>query len=523
VLDDGRTVLRRLSRGELTNTLRDLLGTSLALRDVLPADDIFNGFDRVGEALVVSPLWFEILEQAVSTAVDELVSRPAGDPVRARILTCEPTAATLSSCATAILTPFMKRAYRRPVTADEVLDRVTLASDVAASSGDAMSGLEAALTSVLLSPHLVFLMPGESADPASPGAQPLEDHALASRLSYFLWSTMPDDALTADADQAALTAPGGGGLEAQVARMLGAPRAQGFVDDFAGQWLYAQYVGSVVADPPQFGAAVDATLLDAMGRETRLFFGSLLTEDQPLGQLLTADYTFVNDRLASHYGLPTLPSPLPSLPASASSAGFARVSLAGTPRLGFLTEGTFLAVTSFPTRTSPSRRASFVLDNILCQPPPPPPPSVPALPSPQPPLDATYRQILEAATSPPDCAICHVSLNPLGFAFGAFDAIGAYQPIERGTPVDLSVKLPDGTQVNGAAELARHLAADPAFTHCAAQLLLTYAVGRGFDSPEAKAYAGALSDPLYRTGTWPQLLRTVVKSEAFRTNRGELP
>jgi hypothetical protein len=197
-----------------------------------------------------------------------------------------------------------------------------------------MSGIEAALTSVLLSPHFLFLMPGEGGDPASPAAQPLEDHALASRLSYFLWSTMPDDALTADADRAALTAPGGGGLEAQVARMMVDPKVQALVDDLAGQWFYGQYLSSVAPDPELFGTAFDAALLDAMGCETRLFFGSLLSENQPLGQLLTADYSFVNDRLATHYGLPLpLPLPLPSSSALPLPSGFTRVSLAGTPRL----------------------------------------------------------------------------------------------------------------------------------------------------------------------------------------------
>jgi hypothetical protein len=166
---------------------------------------------------------------------------------------------------------------------------------------------------------------------------------------------------------------------------------QALVDDLAGQWLYTQYLVSVAPDPELFGTVFDGALLDAMGRETRLFFGSLLSENQPLGQLLTADYTFVNDRLATHYGLP-LPSALPA--ASSSPSGFTRVSLAGTPRLGFLTEATFLSITSFPSRTSLPKRAAFVLDRILCEAPAAPPPGVAILPTPQPAPDATDRQMI---------------------------------------------------------------------------------------------------------------------------------
>jgi len=511
-LDPGRSILRRLSRREYTNTVRDLLGTSLSPGDTFPADAIYDQFDRVGEYLSFSPLLFEVAEEATTTLVDELLTRPPGDPVRALILTCEPTMATLQGCATEILAPFMKRAYRRPVSSAEVDDRVALASEIATSTGDVMRGLHAALSSVLLSPHFLFLMQG--GDPESPAPRPLEDHELATRLSYFLWSTMPDDNLTAAADNLTLTGPTGAGtLDAQIARMMADPRSRALTDDFAAEWLSLDDVQDLSPDPQFFGTGFDADLRAAIGTESRLFFTSLIDENRPLDQLLLADYTFANDRLGKHYSLPEIPP----------TRAFARVSLAGTPRLGFLTQASFLSVTSLPTRTSPPRRASYILDNITCQPPPPPPPDVPVLPDPLGP-GATVRQQLESFTSGPYCFSCHQTLNPIGLALDAFDAIGAYRAADDlGLPIDTAVTLPDGTVARGAQDLARWLAKNPQFTRCAAQHVLTYAVGRGFHSPEAQAYVNGLADPMFGAGTWPGLLKAVATSQAFLTNRGQAP
>ncbi len=509
-LDLGRSTLRRLSSREYNNTVRDLLGTSLSPGGTFPSDEIYLDFDRVGVYLVFSGFLFEMLEQAANRLVDELFGRAPGDPVRARILTCEPTAATLASCATEILTPFMKRAYRRPVSAAEVQDRVSLAVEIAAPSGDAMDGLSAALTSVLLSPHFLFLM--ESLDPTSTQAQPLEDHEVASRLSYFLWSTMPDDELMAAADNRGLTSPGQAGLDVQIARMMADPKSRALVDDFAGQWLGLEGLASVSPDAAIFGAAFDESLRDAMGMESRLFFASLINESQPLDRLLTADYTFVNDRLAKHYGLSNAPA----------TSGFTRVSLAGTPRRGFLTDATFLSVTSLPDRTGPPRRGAYVLERILCQPPPPPPPGVAVL---NPPLGVglTARQQIEMATASGTCSECHKLLNPLGFALDGFDAIGAYRTEREGLPIDVSVTLPDGTVAKGAQDLADWLGKNPQSTRCMVEHALTYAVGRPFDTAEGGVYVSGLADPMRGTGTWPALFKAVARSEAFLTNRGEGP
>lgn len=507
VLDPGRVVLRRLNRAEYDNTMRDLLGSTANLARTTPfaADDVDEGFDTVGETLVMSLLLTEQMDQAASALVTELLARPAGDLWRTKILTCEPNAQTFDACVSQILTSFMSQAYRRPVTAEEVDSRVTLAKTALESSGDPLIGLGAALKSVLLSPHFLYRV--ELGAPNSPLATPLSDYELASRLSYFLWASMPDEALFAAAEAGELSAAGPG-LSAQVDRMLADPKSQGLIESFAGQWLSTREAASFVADESVFPDYDDELRL-SLAQETNLFFQALINEAQPLSALLLADFSFVNDRLARHYGLPS----------PAGNDSFERVSLSGTSRLGVLTHASLLSTTSYAHRTSPVKRAEWILERLLCESPPPPPPLIPALKEELPP-GLTLRQEFEAHRADPSCAGCHKIMDPIGFSLENFDAVGAYRTVDNGGAVDASGQLADGTPLAGHEDLAHAIANDADYAICVAKHLLTFAVGRSFSAKEAKAYAAGVGVPM-KDASWPEFITAVVQSEAFRTRRGD--
>lgn len=505
-LDEGRVVLRRLNRTEYDNTVRDLLGTATTpARTGFAADDVEDGFDTIGQSLVVSRLLTEQLDKAAGTLVDELFARPATDAARARVISCELSAANAATCLPQILTAFMGRAYRRPVSAEEVQSRVALSAAVQQAGGDLTRGLHAALKSILLSPHFLFRV--ELGDPVSTAATPLTDYELASRLSYFLWATMPDDALLASAEAKKLS-PTGPELDQEVDRLLADPKAQGFFESFAGQWLATRDAVRFVADAEKFPDYDDA-LRESLPQETNLFFKSLIEEKQPLSALVLAKYSFVNERLARHYGLPPGPG------------GFTRVSLEGAPRIGVLSQASFLAVSSYPARTSPVRRANWVLDELLCDPPPAAPAAIPALTETLPP-GATLRQTFEQHRANPACAACHKIMDPIGFALESFDAAGSFRTTDNGGLVDTTGQLADGTPLSGVEDLARAIAADADYAICVAKQVLTYAVGRSFNSTSGKAYAAGVGVPM-KDGTWPAFIKGVVHSEAFRTRRGEAP
>lgn len=503
-LDGGRVVLRRLNRAEYDNTMRDLLGSMSNPARTTPfaADDVADGFDTLGQNLVMSLFLAEQMDGAANILVDELFARPAGDAWRARVLPCEPTVENFSVCATQVLTAFMNNAFRRPVAPDEVQARVTLGSSVLQSSGNARSGLGAALKSVLMSPHFVYRV--ELGDPNSPEATPLSDYELATRLSYFLWASMPDAALFEAAGAKKLTSSPDG-LSAQVQRLLADPKSQGFIEGFAGQWLATRASGQFVASKEQFPDYDDALRL-SLPQETNLFFQALIAEKQPLTSLVLADFSFVNDRLARHYGVPV------------TQSGFARTSLAGTPRMGVLSHASVLAFTSYAHRTSPVRRADWVLENLLCDPPP-----VPAM---VPPFDdtpkqgTTLRQQFEEHRANPACAACHKIMDPIGFALEGYDAVGAYRTQENGVAVDTTGQLADGTPLADARDLAEAIAKDADYAICVAKQALTYAVGRSFSEAEARNYAGGLG-VMMKDATWPAFIEAVVQSEAFRTRRGQ--
>lgn len=369
------------------------------------------------------------------------------------------------------LRPIASRAFRRPLNDSEV-QRLAQVVELAKASGDNFeTGMQLGLQAVLASPHFLFKV--ESSPPADAGpdaTRKLNDYELATRLSYFLWSTMPDDELFGLAHQGKLQQPQV--LEQQAQRMLKDPRSQALVENFAGQWLTLRNLDSVQPNSRQF-RKWNGNLREAMKKETELFIGAVMREDMSLLRLLDADFTFVNGPLAELYGIKDV-----------SGDDFRRVSLQGTERGGLLTQASILTVTSNPTRTSPVKRGKWILETLLNEPPPPPPPGVPELKEERPnELTGTLREKMKQHRADPVCSSCHVVMDSLGFALENFDAIGNYRDKEGKFPIDTSGELPSGEKIAGSADLRRLLITSKRkeFIACATEKMLTYALGRGVE------------------------------------------
>jgi hypothetical protein len=499
-------VLRRLNRVEYNNTVRDLLGTSLRPADKLPADETADNFDTIGGVLGLSLQHLEVLEAGATQLIDELYALPQGDTRRSAVLTCELQAGSEATCARQILSGFARRAFRRPVAETELAARLKLAEDLRAAGNTYQEGLRAALRSILLSPHFLYMV--EKARPGSAGlVVPLNDHELATRLSYFFWSTMPDAALSAAADAGDL-AGDTTKLAAETQRLLTETKALALTENFVGQWLTLRRLALDEPDKRTF-PNFDASLKDAAAAETQLFFGELISQNYPIETLLVGDFTFVNGALGQHYGIP------------ASGIEFERVSLSTTPRVGILTQTSFLIANSHPAFTSPTKRGAWVLEQLLCAAPPPPPADVNTeLTTPEP--GESVRDNLAAHRADPTCAGCHALMDPLGLGLENFDAIGAYRDTEAGKPIDATGEL-QGTSFSGARELAAVLSRDPRLVGCFTKQLLTYAVGRSFHDIEGDSIATALIQDERAAGRAGvrDLIKAAALSEAFRTRRGE--
>lgn len=445
---EGHVMSRRLTRDEYERTIRDLVGLRLDLARDLPADGAGGeGFDATGDTLFTSPLAVEkylAAAEKVAQAVlpdDETALDDEARVARARLLVAEPSESVPPRVAArAVLERFMGRAFRRPVTPEEVGKYLALFDRRAGRGESFAAGLRLAVSGVLVSPHFLFLVEPE---PEAAGTQPLGAYPLASRLSYFLWSSMPDDALLTLAGTGALRHEAV--LAAQVRRMLADPRADSLGERFALQWLELDKLGTEVRPDPVRFPEFDEALAASMRAEVAAFFNHLVRENQPLTRLLEADYTFVDARLAAHYGLP-----------AEAGDGLRRVSLAGTARGGLLGMAAVHTLTSFPLRTSPVLRGRWILDTLLGDKVPPPPPDVPPLE-----VDengataASLREQLEVHRRNPDCSGCHNKMDPLGFGLEPFDVLGRF----RTEGVDASGTLPGGESFDGPAGLKQVLLA----------------------------------------------------------------
>ena len=436
---------------------------------------------------------------------------PGNTPSRERIFTCRPAdEATARVCATEILSTLARRAYRRQPTEQDIATLLGFYDRGSASDGfDA--GIQSALRVILTSPKFLFRDEPDPAGVAPGSLYALDDSALASRLAFFLWCAPPDDELLELAAQDRLSDERV--FEQQVDRMLADPRASALVENFAGQWLYLRNLQSVTPDIEEF-PNFDDNLRQAMRRETELLFEHVMREDLSVNELLTADYTFVNERLAEHYGIP-----------SVYGSHFRQVPVAEEARRGLLGHASILTVTSYPNRTSPVLRGKWVLENVLGTPAPPPLPDVPALEENESGKVArTLRERLAEHRANPVCATCHDVMDPIGLGLENFDAVGKWRTKEPGGEIDAHGQLADGRQIDGAAQLREALTADPEqFARVFTDKLLTYALGRGleaYDMPTVRRIVREAEDDDYR---FSALVKGIVNSAPFRMRRAQDP
>ncbi|UQA56077.1 DUF1592 domain-containing protein [Polyangium aurulentum] len=423
--------------------------------------------------------------------------------IRDKIVTCDP--ASGEACLRKILADFGQRAWRRPLTEAEVTDLLGLIDKVKAEGDSVDKGIEVALRALLLSPHFIF-RPEVEVGSGSAAPHALNGYEIASRLSYFLWSSMPDDELFTAAANGSLNDPAG--IRAQVDRMLDDPKAQSLIENFAGQWLHTRALDSHQPDYVLF-PEFDEKLRVAMRIESELFFKEFLTTDLPMNDMLTADFTFVNDRLAEYYGV--------ALPGTGDE--FVRVQLDAPDRRGLFTQSGILTVTSYPRRTSPVKRGKWALTQILCDSPPPPPPGVEGLKDIDP--TASLRERLEMHRKNEPCKSCHATMDQIGFGMEQFDAIGQPRTEDQGFPIDATGTLPTGESFNGAVEMGQVLHDDTRFGRCVTTHLLTYALGRGM-SPSDDPYLDQISAEFQGGGyKLKELIAIIATSEPFRTRRGE--
>ncbi len=438
------------------------------------------------------------------------VTGPGTTPSRDRIFLCRPTdTADQLACAKRILSALTRRAYRRPVIETDMASLLPFYETGYATRGFD-GGIQAALERILIDPEFLFRIERDRASGTAGGAYAVSDLELASRLSFFVWSSLPDDELLDIATRGRLSDVEV--LEQQVRRMLGDDRSRSLVDNFASQWLSLRRVAGITPDPKLF-PDFDENLREAFRQETELFMESQLAEDASVVELLDADYTFLNERLARHYGM-----------SGVVGNRFRRVRFEDDRRGGLLGHGSILAVTSYGNRTSPVLRAKWVLETVLGTPPPPPPPDIPPLPGPGPADEPrTVRERLAQHRQSSVCAACHAPMDPLGFALENFDAIGRWRTTDETVPIDASATLADGTtRFDGPAELRDVLRARaPQFVETVTEKLLTDARGRGleqYDRPVVRGIARAAAANDYR---WSSLILGVVKSPPFRMRRPE--
>ncbi len=429
-------------------------------------------------------------------------------PSRKKILICDPNSGP--ACVDKILSTVARRAYRRPVTRAEIAALTKFVGMARAEGQTAEQGVQLAIQAILVSPHFLFRIERDT-DPNDPAkVHKISDIELASRLSYFLWSSTPDDQLLSLAEANKLRSPGV--LDAQVKRMLADERSAAFASNFAGQWLETRNLDSVKPDPTKF-PEWGPDLRDAMKSETRMFFEAVVRENRPLSDFLDAKYTFLNDRLAKHYGIPGIVGP-----------EFRRVELTTEQRGGILSQAAVLTVSSYPTRTSPVIRGKYVLQNILGTPPPPPPADVPALDEKAVGNTGSLRQQLGIHRANAMCASCHNKMDVLGFGLENYDAIGRWRTMDGKFPIDASGTFPNGKTFTTPAQMAELLKGDlPEFARCLTEKMMTYALGRGVERYDRKTL-NEINTKLVADGyRFQTLLNQIVWSLPFQSRRGETP
>jgi len=456
-------------------------------------DQIITHFDGVGTVSIAGP--YKVQGPGVTTSRDKIfICRPTGRDDE-------------QACAQKVLNNLAHHAYRRPVTAGEMTQLLSLYQQ-GAQTGGFESGVRLALQKILVSPAFIFRAEYDPPNVPAGTAHQVSDTELASRLSFFLWSSIPDDELLALAESGRLSDKSV--MAAQVKRMLTDPRSHELVKNFTGQYLFLRNIERISPDPatlPNF----DENLRQALAKETELVVESTVREDRSVADLLKTDYTFLNQRLAEHYGIKGI-----------YGNEFRRVALTDPNRFGLLGQASILTVTSYPNRTAPTIRGKWVLLQILGTPPPPPPPNVPSLKNDETTKNLTMRQRMELHRSNPACAACHRMMDPLGFALENYDGLGQWRDtMGAGTgPIDSSGVLPDGTKFDGPAGLREVLVTkQDMFVENFTEQLMTYALGRGveeYDRPVLRQITRAAASEDYR---WSSIILGVVNSTPFQMRR----
>ena len=440
------------------------------------------------------------------------VTGPGDSPSRQKIFICKAgTEGEEAPCARRILSSLLRRAYRRPVTDLDLKPVLALYEngrhDPEAGSFD--NGIEMALRGVLVSPDFLFRIEHDPAGATAGGVHRVSDFELASRLSFFLWSSIPDDELLKLAEEGKLKDQKV--LQQQTGRMLDDPKSKAFVNNFSGQYLFVRNLETLKPDPDAF-PEYDAGLRRAFEQETTLFFNAIVRENRPVTDLLDAKFTFLNERLAEFYGVPGV-----------HGSQFRRVEITDPNRGGILGQGSLLTVTSYPNRTSVVQRGKWVLENLLGTPPPPPPPNVPSLDPHGKDGKLSMRQAMELHRANPVCASCHSRMDPIGFALENYDGVGAWREKDKdnGTPIDASGKLPDGSEFTGPKGLKELLLNQHRddFISTFTQKLFTYALGRGVEASDLPAVRAIMRDAAKQNDSIPALIDSIVKSPQFQMRR----
>ncbi|HKY34464.1 MAG TPA: DUF1592 domain-containing protein [Polyangiaceae bacterium] len=495
----GRVVMHRLNIAEYDNTVRDLLQTKLRLSENFPPDDSAYGFDNVSAALSMTDVTLSYYIDVAKKLAAEALSAER----RASVVTCDLTAGT--SCVTSVLQAFLPRAWRRPAQPGEIDRLVALYSANKADSATDDEALGRVLQAVLLAPQFLYRIELNS---GVAGVRRLDGYEIASRLAYFLWSSMPDQELMSAAQSGRLT--DAAGLTGQVSRLLTDGKAAALAERFGSQWLAVRSLDNVHPDAtvyPMFDEALRAAMRD----ETMRLFTDVASGQRPLGELLTTSSGYVNARLAQHYGVPSVTSQTPVFTALPAERG------------GILMQASLLTVLSHPKESAPVLRGKWILTQLLCREPPPPPPDVPQEPAPQ--TGTSRRERLNAHRVDPVCKSCHEQMDPLGLALENYDGVGAYRTTDNGAPIDPSGTLADGTAFTTPQQLAQIIAQDPALLRCVSQHLFTYGLGRApragssFDAATLDAVTKSFSDA---GQLFPKLVEALVASDAFRTREDEV-
>lgn len=493
----------------------DVAAASLAEGEILSAQvGLTGGAHELGVSFLND--WYdEATEADRNLVVDWIrVEGPVGasaepNPIRLALLTCDPADSSEEACADEILRPLASRAWRRPATDDELAALLGLVQLAGAEGDEFARGIQLALQAILTSPHFVYRVELDP-DPASPEPHDLSPWELASRLSYFLWSSMPDEVLFAAAEAGELATADQ--VAAQARRMLADPKADALTDNFAGQWLWIRAVDDVFVDPATY-PGFDEVLRAAMKEEMRRGFETLLREDRSMLELLTGPQAWVNGRLTEHY----------DLSGTQDVDVWEHIDVTNRGRSGVLGQAGLQFATSQPTRSSPVRRGVWILEQLLCLPPGSPPKGVEAFMDAELEDGATQREVLEAHRADPVCASCHDLIDPLGFGLEHFDGIGAWREFEGVDRVDARGVLPDGREFEGAIELSAVLAADPDTARCMAEHLLTYGLGRGVLLDDREFVDAITEQFVAGEHRLEALVVAIATSEPFRRRRGEVP